>query len=240
MNDTKNALRSMQLGMLIGALLIVSRFLGGFTERAVGSVNTVLIVVILCLNVHLVRRVSSIRQAHVWDSRITLAFAAAALFNLLTAGVQIIFGAAFLSSFAFSAVTVLLSLPVFLSLMTLYLSSLFPELRSPRALSRAALITAGVYVLLRMANDVVLPLISYLSRKIINPRILSLTAWNTNISLLTLAFVLAAFLTLYAEIKNAPASGPDGKNGENGENGDLTSEEEDEENTEDELQGPEA
>ena len=199
--NTQNALRSSQLGMLIGVLLVVSRFLGDFNERGMNSVNTVLIVAILCLTVHFVRRVSSVRYAHVWESRVTLFFAAAALFNLVSAAVQIIFGAAFLSSFVFSAFAVLLSLPVLLSLLALYLSFLYPQYRSARALSLASVGLSALYVVFRMGNDVVLPLISYVARKLINPRILSVTAWNKNISLIVLALVFSAMLSLFAELK---------------------------------------
>ena len=192
------------IGTVISVMLIVSRYLGAAEGAAIGSLNTVLVIVALCVCVHLVRRTSDLTQPHWWDSPFTLVLYALPLATLLATGVQIVLMStpAFLTSKPFLTVLILLSIPVFLSAYFLYAARLFPASRSLRAVSVILLVLGCVYVLLRLADAVVLPLIAEAAAKEIAPAVLGVASWNRHLSFIIYIVALFGFIFLHLELKN--------------------------------------
>lgn len=192
------------IGAVIAVMLIVSRYLGAAEGAAIGSLNTVTVIVALCLCMHLVRRTSDLTQPHLYSSTFTLVLYALPLATLLATGVQIVLMStpAFLTSKPFLTVLILLSMPVFLCAYFLYVARTFPTGRSLRAVSVVLLALGCVYVLLRLADAVVLPLIAEAAGKEIAPAVLGVASWNRHLSFVIYIVALFGFIFLHLEIKN--------------------------------------
>jgi|GEM_PF-1879207 len=160
MKESKNyKLQPAVFGVFICVFLIISRYLGnsGSSSRML-SLNTVLIIVLLCLCLHLVRRTSELFQDHVWISPWAVVLLAMPLINLVITGVQLIIDAsAVFSSGAFSAALIFLSMPVFMCLYFLYLTYKVPDNRPLRAISVVLSVIGIVYIVFRLLSAVIFP-----------------------------------------------------------------------------------
>lgn len=104
------------IGCFISVLLIVSFLLPRLWEqnKTVESFNTVLIVVILCLSVHLIRITSSLFFDHVWKNVGFTVLFLIPVFNLIVTASQFIWGSLdFMHSPIFLTLLILFSLPAF-------------------------------------------------------------------------------------------------------------------------------
>ena len=114
--QNKLSIRPCVTGAFMSFLLIVSFFLPRIWEgnSTVGSVNTLLIVVIMFIAVRLVRETSELFGEHLWDNKMFLVLMAVPVFNLITAAVQFVVpDASFMLHPVFLTLLVVLSLPVF-------------------------------------------------------------------------------------------------------------------------------
>lgn len=188
------------LGIIISVMLIVSRFLGFSAVTEIKSLNTVLVIVLLILCVHLVRVTSAMRQPNVWNSKDTLLLFLLPIVMLAVTLIQLIMEPpAFITSRVFSAVLIFLSVPVFLVVYFLYLSGRLPQNKTLKEFSRILLGTGIVYVVLRLLDDVCLPLIENLSGREIAPVLYKITGCNTYLSFMISILSLAGFILLCCE-----------------------------------------
>ena len=188
------------LGIIVSILLLLSRFMVNSQIVALESLNTVVVIVMLLLCVHLVRATSVRRQPHVWNAWDTLVLGLMPLVMLVITLVQLIMEPpAFITSRVFSALLILVSVPVFLSCYFLYLSARLPHNKTLRVFSRLLLCAGSVYVLLRMLDAVVLPIVEELSGKTVSPAIYAVTGSNTGISFMMGVLSLAGFILILNE-----------------------------------------
>ena len=78
------------VGIAVSVLLILSRFMVNSRMIALESLNTVVVIIMLLLCVHLVRVTSALRQPHVWHARGTLLLFLMPLAMLVITVVQLI------------------------------------------------------------------------------------------------------------------------------------------------------
>ena len=74
--------------------------------------------------------------------------------------------------------------------------------RSLRLVSVILLALGCVYVLLRLADAVVLPLIAEAAAKEIAPTVLKVASWNRHLSFMIYIIALFGFVFLHLELKN--------------------------------------
>ena len=188
------------LGIIVSILLILSRFMVNSQIVALESLNTVVVIVMLLLCVHLVRATSVRRQPHVWNAWDTLILGLMPLVMLVITLVQLIMEPpAFITSRVFSALLILVSVPVFLSCYFLYVSARLPHNKTLRVFSRLLLCAGSVYVLLRMLDAVILPIIEEFSEKTVAPAVYAVTGSNTGISFMMGVLSLAGFILILNE-----------------------------------------
>lgn len=104
------------IGCFISVMLIVSFFLNMFfgSVAEVVSFNSILVLLILCLSIHLVRKTSALFFDHVWKSIPLLILWLIPVANLVFSACQFIWNSnAFWQSPVFFAILVLFSLPAF-------------------------------------------------------------------------------------------------------------------------------
>ena len=191
------------LGVIVTALLIISRFFSNSTVLAVESMNTVLVIVMLIMCMHLVRATSAQYQAHVWDGRDTLVLFLLPCAMLIITGIQLVMEPpAFITSKIFSAALILVSVPVFLCIYFLYISIMMPQNRTLRVFARVMAGVGVAYLVLRMLDAVILPVIADAAGKPIHPNILTVTGWNTHLSFFIGVMSMAGFILLLSENKS--------------------------------------
>lgn len=156
-------------GCFISVLLIVSFFLPRIWKNnsTVESFNTILIVVIMCLAVHLVRITSSLFFEHVWNN---IGFSILWLIpvtNLITAACQFIWeDLSFMQGSLFTTFLILFSLP---ALCCYYFTVIWLFCIRDKSLmiSTTILDIIGmIYILIRLADRVLLPLIENTGKEI--------------------------------------------------------------------------
>lgn len=195
------------VGIVVTVLLLVSRYLGAASTTALESLNTVLVVIALILSLHLVRRTSALYQPHVWNSAFTFVLFLFPLLNLLAAGLQLLLkNAAFLNSKPVLAALILVSVPVFFCVYFIYISGKLPNSRSMFVFSRILASVGAVYMLLRLLDTVLFPLLADRAGLQIPPALLRVAGWNTHISFLIYLMSFAGFILLHNELK--PRQGP--------------------------------
>ena len=188
------------LGIIASVLLLASRFMVNSQMIALQSLNTVVVIVMLLVCVHLVRVTSAKRQAFVWRSWDTLILFLLPLAMLAITAVQLIMEPpAFITSRVFSALLIFVSVPVFFSAYFWYVSGRLSQNRTLRVFSRLLACAAGVYVVLRLLDDVVFPVIEAGTGKALNPTLLAVSGSNTSLSLLIGVLSLAGFILLCCE-----------------------------------------
>lgn len=140
-------------GVIICVFLVISRFLGNAANSHLLSLNTVLILVILWLSVHLVRRTSELFQPHVWNSPWAFVLLLMPLINLVVTGLQFIADApAFFGSAAFNAVLIFVSMPVFMCVYFAYVAFKLPSNKAIRKLSLTLCFAGLVYIVFRLVS----------------------------------------------------------------------------------------
>jgi hypothetical protein len=138
-------------------------------------------------------------QPHVWNTPATMALFMLPVATLLATGLQLLFlqTPSFLNSKPFLTVLIFVSVPVFLCLYFLYVSAKLPENRQLRLFARILLGVGVVYTVLRLSDAVLLPLISELAGRAINPVILKIASWNKHLSFLIYVMAFAGFFLLH-------------------------------------------
>ncbi len=181
------------VGAFMSLLLIVSFFLPRIWQnnKTVESFNSVLIIIILCLAIHLVRVTCSLFVEHVWNNIGFTVLWLLPVFNLLVTASQFIWGdLAFFTHPAFVSCLILFSLPAFCCY---YFNVIWYYCKRDKTL----MITAGildavglVYILIRMTDRVILPLAAGTGKEIAGfiEFMFSLSPW-ISLSLYVLAFI---------------------------------------------------
>ncbi len=182
-------------GVAACMVLIVSRALAKAGTAGLGSLSTVLVILALCLCLHLARRTSALTYAHVWNGRASLLLFLLPLGMLLLTVLQLILmrQPGWFASKPFLAVLILFSLPVFFCLWFLYYSAKVAGGAWLRRFAVGLAFIGGVYVLLRLANDVILPLISAVPEAV-----LKVAALNPQVSILIYLIAAAGFIAVAA------------------------------------------
>ncbi len=156
-------------GCFMSVLLIVSFFLPRIWENnsTVESFNTILIVVILCLAVHLVRITSALFFEHVWNNIGFVILWLAPVCNLIIAACQFIWeDLAFMQGSLFTAFLILFSLPAFCCY---YFTVIWLFCVRNKALTVCATVLDAIgmiYILIRLADRVLLPLLENTGKEI--------------------------------------------------------------------------
>ncbi len=150
------------IGCFMSVLLIISFFLPRIWQNnsTVESFNTVLIVVILCIGVHLVRKTSSLFYSHVWNNIGFILLWLIPVINLIITACQFVWGnLAFMQHPLFTALLVLISLPAFCCYF-FTLIWLFYKKNKTLLISTAVLDIVGlIYILIRLTDRSVLPFV---------------------------------------------------------------------------------
>lgn len=149
------------IGCFMSVLLIVSFFLPRIWQdnSTVESFNTVLIVVIMCLAVHLVRKTSSLFYDHVWNNLGFTILLIIPVINLIITACQFIWGThAFMQHPLFTALLILISLPAFCCYFFTVIW-LYCKRNKTLMISSTLLDAFGlIYILIRLADRSFLPL----------------------------------------------------------------------------------
>ncbi len=185
------------VGCLMSACLIVSFFLPRIWNNnpTVESFNTVLIIIILCLAIHLVRLTSSLFFEHVWNNIGFTILCGIPVFNLLVIACQFIWGnIAFLQTPVFTGMLVLFSLPAFCCY---FFSVIWLFCRRERILMIWSTILDAfgfLYCVIRIADRVVFPYIANGGNEIAE-----LTEWLVSFSpWFSLVIYVVAFINFAA------------------------------------------
>lgn len=150
-------------GCIMSVLLVISFFLPRIWKNnvTVESINTVLIIIILCFAVHIVRSTSSLFFEHVWQNIGFTVLWGIPVFNLLVIASQFIWGnLAFMQTPLFTAFLIMFSVPAFCCY---YFTALWVFCRREKTLmlSTTVLDIIGlIYCLIRLTDLVFLPLFS--------------------------------------------------------------------------------
>ncbi len=150
-------------GSVMSLLLIASFFLPRVWEgnSTVGSLNTVIIVVILCLAAKLIKQTSELFGEHLWNHRIFPVLMCVPVFNLIIAAVQFVLpNASFMLHPVFVTLLIIFSLPVFCCY---YFTAMWLNFRRDKRLLVTTIIVdaAGLlYILIRLFDKVIIPALS--------------------------------------------------------------------------------
>lgn len=165
----KQNLQPAIIGCIMSLLLIVSFFLPRLWQgnQQVESINTLLIISILCIAIHLVRKTSFVFYPHVWKSIGFTVLLLIPVFNLLVAACQFVWGElAFMQHPLFIGFLVLFSLPAFccyfFTVLLLYC------IKDKKLLISSSVLNAFgfIYILIRLADRSVLPMFEHAGREI--------------------------------------------------------------------------
>lgn len=198
------SLKATVWGYLVSALLIVSRLLSSSQNAGIKSLNSVLIIVILCLCLHLVRRTSSCFYSHVREDKSAFVLFLMPALNLAVTGLGLLSEglAAVFASPVFSVVLVLTSIPVFLCGYFIYVSSKLPSLKALRVNTAALSALGGIYVIMRLGHTVLFPLLQTRGQ-MLSENLLKFFSWNTYLSFIIYLLCIASFYFLSREIKGS-------------------------------------
>ena len=182
-------------GLAACMVLIVSRALAKAGTAGLGSLSTVLVILALCLCLHLARRTSALTQPHVWNGRASLLLFMLPLVMLFLTVLQINLMRlpGWFASKPFLAVLILFSLPVFFCCWFLYYAAKVARDMWFRRFAAGLAFIGGAYVILRLANDVILPLIPAVPEAV-----LKVAALNPQVSILIYLIAAAGFIAVAA------------------------------------------
>ena len=149
-------------GCFLSVLLVVSFFLPRLWKNnsTVESFNTILIVLIMSLAVHLIRITSALFYDHVWNNIGFTVLLLIPVTNLITTACQFVWGnISFIQSSLFTAFLIIFSLPAFCCY---YFTVIWLFCIKDRALAISTTILDAVgliYILVRLADRVILPVV---------------------------------------------------------------------------------
>ncbi|MCH5198606.1 MAG: hypothetical protein J1E34_06835 [Oscillospiraceae bacterium] len=192
MKDIKNyKLQPAVFGVFICIFLQISRYLGSSdASQRLLSLNTVLIIVILFLTLHLVRRTSELFQQHVWNSPWTFVLLLMPLINLIVTGVQLIADASeFFKGVWVNAVLIFVSMPVFMCVYFAYISFKLPKNKAVRIISILMFGLGVIYVFFRLYSVAVYP-----SDKVLSETVSAIFSHYSEISLVINLLSVACFI----------------------------------------------
>ncbi len=163
-------------------LLIVSFFLPRIWEgnSTVGSLNTVLIVVIICLAAKLIKQTSELYGEHLWCNRIFPVLMSVPVFSLIITAVQFVIpNASFMLHPVFITLLIISSLPAFCCY---YFTAMWLNFKRDRRLVITSVILniAGLlYILIRLFDRVIIPALSLQGNEIsdIVDKLASFSPW---------------------------------------------------------------
>jgi len=169
-------------GAFMSFLLIVSFFLPRIWEgnSTVGSLNTVLIVVILCLAAKLIKETSALYGEHLWNNKIFPVLMCVPIFNIIVTAVQFVLPeASFMLHPVFLTLLVISSLPAFCCY---YFTAMWLNFKRDRRLVITSVILniAGLlYILIRLFDRVIIPALSLQGNEIsdIVDKLASFSPW---------------------------------------------------------------
>lgn len=157
----KKSVKPGVLGCLISLLLVVSFFLPRIknADSSINAINTVLIIVILCLSVHLVRITSSMFFPHVWKNVGFSVLLIIPIVYLLVIAVQFILSqAVFFETIAFNVFLILISFPMFCCYYFSVLRLFSKENKTLKIMTVIIDIVGVVYCFIRLTDKVFIPL----------------------------------------------------------------------------------
>lgn len=148
------------VGCIISALLVVSFLLPRvwYANPKVDAINNILVIVILCLSVHMVRKTSDMFVEHVWKKTTFLVMLSIPVINLLVTAIQLVWNNPAISrNVLFNVFLLFISLPVFLCY---YFSVLqkYTKNKLFRIISLILDIAGILYFVIRLADKIILPL----------------------------------------------------------------------------------
>lgn len=192
-------------GAFMSMLLIVSFFLPRIWEgnTAVGSINTILIVVIMCLAAKLIKDTSMLYGEHLWVNKIFPVLMSVPVFNLIVTAVQFVVpDAQILQHPVFLGLLVIASLPAFCCY---YFTAMWLHFkRDKRLVITSAIVDAAglLYILIRLSDRVVIPALMLQGNEIdaLVDRLVSFSPW---FSLVVYILSLANFI-ICAKVFNEP------------------------------------
>ena len=192
-------------GAFMSLLLIVSFFLPRIWEgnTTVGSINTLLIVVIMCLAAKLIKDTSTLYGEHLWVNKIFPVLMSVPVFNLIVTAVQFVVpDAQILQHPVFLGLLVIASLPAFCCY---YFTAMWLHFkRDKRLVITSAIVDAAglVYILIRLSDRVVIPALMLQGNEIdaLVDRLVSFSPW---FSLVVYILSLANFI-ICAGVFNEP------------------------------------
>lgn len=169
-------------GAFMSLLLIVSFFLPRIWEgnSTVGSVNTILIVVILWLAAKLIKETSELYGEHLWSNKIFPVLMCVPVFNIVVTAVQFVVpNASFMLHPVFVTLLVVLSLPVFCCF---YFTAMWIWFKRDKRLVITSTIVdiAGLlYILIRLSDRVIIPALSLQGNEILEVvnKLVSFSPW---------------------------------------------------------------
>ncbi len=148
-------------GMIACVLLLVSRHLGTLETNGIQALNHVLVVFILCLCVHFIRRTAALTHIHVWNDKLLSFLWILPVFNLVITALQLMLGAhPVFSSPVFVTVSVLFSLPAFFCLYFIYAARTLCRENALKASAVVMLCLGAVYTVLKIFVKVISPVLS--------------------------------------------------------------------------------
>lgn len=192
-------------GAFMSMLLIVSFFLPRIWEgnTTVGSINTLLIVVIMCLAAKLIKDTSTLYGEHLWVNKIFPVLMSVPVFNLIVTAVQFVVpDAQILQHPVFLGLLVIASLPAFCCY---YFTAMWLHFkRDKRLVITSAIVDAAglLYILIRLSDRVVIPALMLQGNEIdaLVDRLVSFSPW---FSLVVYILSLANFI-ICAGVFNEP------------------------------------
>ena len=192
-------------GAFMSLLLIVSFFLPRIWEgnTTVGSINTILIVVIMCLAAKLIKDTSTLYGEHLWVNKIFPVLISVPVFNLIVTAVQFVVpDAQILQHPVFLGLLVIASLPAFCCY---YFTAMWLHFkRDKRLVITSAIVDAAglVYILIRLSDRVVIPALMLQGNEI-DALVDSLVSFSPWFSLVVYILSLANFI-ICAGVFNEP------------------------------------
>lgn len=180
------------LGAIASFLLIVSFFLPRIFpgNKGIEAINTVLIVAIMCMCVHLIRRTAAIYHRHVWNSAALVILLLIPAFNLVVTAVQFVsVNLTFMTSLPFTAVLIVFSLPAFFCYYFIYVARKFNNDIRIKIIAAVMTCAAAIYAAMRFSDKIFIPLA--VENGVSIPRLVSLIAPKSS-SMSLVMYILSA------------------------------------------------
>lgn len=184
-------------GVAVCALLMCSRHLGVLESAHMQALNHVLVVFILCVCVHLVRRTAALTHIHVWNDKLLSVLWGMPVLNLIVTALQLVLGEKpFFSSFVFVTVFILLSLPTFFML---YFVFACRKLCGEKVFKISCIVLwcyGAVYTVIRIFDRVAVPLLTASGAEL-NEKLIKFLSASSELSIWVYVLSIVCFGILY-------------------------------------------